>query len=197
MGHLEHLLDLCLTQLNTGSYDLETVLAQYPQERAALEPMLRAALALRHTPPPQPRPEARAAGQERLLAALIARLPADALDQALAVLRSGAPVDEALAGSPYAAQLKPLVRLAMQIEATPQPQARPEAQAAGLARLIQAVEDRRRFLGSLDWALSHVQAGQSADAVLDAADADADDLAPAVKKSPSVATSSVPAVAPR
>ena len=178
---LEHLLDLCLAQLNTGDKDLAAVLAQYPEHRAALEPMLRAGLAVRQAPAAQPRPEARVAGKERLLAAMLARLPAEALDRALTLLKSGQPLEQALADTPYADELKPLLRLAQAIEQTPEPRASLEAQAIGYGRLIAAVEERRRALEALDQAVAQVQAGAPIEAVVAEAGPEAEGLAPALR----------------
>ncbi|MCW5853835.1 MAG: hypothetical protein KIT87_27455 [Anaerolineae bacterium] len=192
---LEHLLDLCLAQLNTGDKDLAAVLAQYPEHRAALEPMLRAALAVRQAPVAQPRSEARVAGKERLLAALLARLPAEALDHALALLKSGQPLEQALADTPYPNELKPLLRLAQAIEQTPEPRASLEAQAIGYARLIAAVEARRRELDVLDQAVAQVQAGETVEAVVAEAGPAAASLAPALRAV--AAVQAVPEPTPR
>lgn len=178
---LEHLLDLCLSQLNTGDADLDSVLARYPAQRAELEPMLRAALALRLAPLPQARDEAFAEGRERLMAALIARLDAEALDTALAALRNGRSPEIALAGNPHADDILPLLRLAQAIQDTPEPTARWEAQAVGYARLIAAVESRRRFLDALDAALAQVSAGHPVDAVIAQMGDGAETLAPALR----------------
>ena len=101
---------------NTGDADLATVLAQYPEQRAALEPMLRAALAVQAAPAPQVAPQARVDGRARLAAALMARLPAEALDQAFAALQQGISVDEALADNPHADELRPLLRMTLKVE---------------------------------------------------------------------------------
>ena len=192
---LEHLLDLCLSQLNTGDADLDSVLARYPAQRAELEPMLRAALALRQAPLPQPRAEAFAEGHERLMAALVARLDAEALDAALAALRDGRSPEAALAGNPHADDILPLLRLAQTIQDTPEPTARWEAQAVGYARLIAAVESRRRFLDALDAALTQVSAGRPVADVIAALGDGADSLAPALHAA--LAVRQTPLVEPR
>jgi len=66
---LEQLLDECLSQLNTGQADLETILAEHPEHAERLRPLLRVALAVRQTPQPTPSRAAKAAGRQRLLVA--------------------------------------------------------------------------------------------------------------------------------
>jgi len=65
----EQLLDECLSQLNSGVTDLETILARYPEEADRLRPLLRVARAVRETPQPVPSPAAKAVGRQRLLVA--------------------------------------------------------------------------------------------------------------------------------
>jgi len=67
---LERALDECLSQLNTGEFGLEEVLARYPEHEAELRPLLRTAMLVRQVPQVVPSPEARAAGRRRLLAAV-------------------------------------------------------------------------------------------------------------------------------
>jgi hypothetical protein len=115
------------------------------------------------------------------MAALIARLDAEALDTALAALRNGRSPEIALAGNPHADDILPLLRLAQAIQDTPEPTARWEAQAVGYARLIAAVESRRRFLDALDAALAQVSAGHPVDAVIAQMGDGAETLAPALR----------------
>lgn len=65
----EQLLDECLSQLNSGVADLETILARYPEDADRLRPLLRVARAVRETPQPVPSPAAKAVGRQRLLVA--------------------------------------------------------------------------------------------------------------------------------
>ncbi len=65
----EQLLDECLSQLNSGQADLETILAQHPEHAERLRPLLRVALAVRQTPQPTSSRAAKAAGRQRLLVA--------------------------------------------------------------------------------------------------------------------------------
>ena len=67
---LERALNECLSQLNTGEFGLEEVLARYPEHEAELRPLLRTAMLVRQTPQAVPSPDARAAGRLRLLAAV-------------------------------------------------------------------------------------------------------------------------------
>lgn len=66
----ERALDECLSQLNTGEFGLEEVLARYPEHEAELRPLLRTAMLVRQVPQAVPSPEAKAAGRQRLLAAV-------------------------------------------------------------------------------------------------------------------------------
>ncbi len=66
----ERALDECLSQLNTGEFGLEEVLARYPEHAAELRPLLRTAMLVRQVPQMVPSPEAKAAGRRRLLAAV-------------------------------------------------------------------------------------------------------------------------------
>lgn len=197
MTTLEHLLDLCLAQLYTGNADLATVLAQYPEQRAALEPMLRAALAVQRRGVVQPRLEAQAAGRERLATALVSRLSAEALDHAWLALKSGQDPATALADSPYAAEILPLLRLAQVVEQTPEPLPRLEAQAVGYARLITAVEARRRFLANLDEALVLVSAGQSVAQALAHVGSDAKTIEPMVRVAQAIQQTPQPTINPQ
>lgn len=65
----EQLLEECLSQLNSGTADLETILARHPEHAARLRPLLRVAHAVRETPQPTPSRAAKAAGRQRLLVA--------------------------------------------------------------------------------------------------------------------------------
>jgi hypothetical protein len=67
---LERVLNECLSQLNTGELGLEEVLARYPEHEAELRPLLRTAMLVRQAPRAVPSPAAKAAGQQRLLAAV-------------------------------------------------------------------------------------------------------------------------------
>jgi len=67
---LERALDECLSQLNTGEFGLEEVLARYPEHEAELRPLLRMAMLVRQVPQAVPSPEAKAAGRQRLLSAV-------------------------------------------------------------------------------------------------------------------------------
>jgi hypothetical protein len=67
---LEHALDECLSQLNTGEFGLDEVLARYPEHEAELRPLLRTAMLVRQVPQAVPSPEAKAAGRQRLLSAV-------------------------------------------------------------------------------------------------------------------------------
>ncbi|MGA9349172.1 MAG: DUF5667 domain-containing protein [Anaerolineae bacterium] len=67
---LERALDECLSQLNTGEFGLEEVLARYPEHEAELRPLLRTAMLVRQVPQAVPSPEAKAAGRQRLLSAV-------------------------------------------------------------------------------------------------------------------------------
>ena len=74
----ESILDECLQQLNSGQADLETCLARYPEQAAALRPLLQTAALLRAAPVPRPSPAARAAGRQQLLLAVARRRQAQA-----------------------------------------------------------------------------------------------------------------------
>ena len=67
---LERALDECLSQLNTGELGLEDVLARYPEHEAELRPLLRTAMLVRRVPQAVPSLAAKAAGRQRLLAAV-------------------------------------------------------------------------------------------------------------------------------
>lgn len=67
---LERALDECLSQLNTGEFGLDEVLARYPEHEAELRPLLRTAMLVRQVPQAVPSPEAKAAGRQRLLSAV-------------------------------------------------------------------------------------------------------------------------------
>jgi hypothetical protein len=66
----ERALDECLSQLNTGEFSLEEVLARYPKHEAELRPLLRTAMLVRQVPQAVPSPEAKAAARQRLLLAV-------------------------------------------------------------------------------------------------------------------------------
>lgn len=66
----ERALDECLSQLNTGEFGLEEVLARYPEHEVELRPLLRTAMLVRQVPQAVPSPEAKAAGRQRLLSAV-------------------------------------------------------------------------------------------------------------------------------
>ena len=65
---LEHVLDECLSQLDTGEFGLEEVLARYPEREAELRPLLQTAMMVRQALRATPSPEATAVGRQRLLA---------------------------------------------------------------------------------------------------------------------------------
>jgi hypothetical protein len=67
-------LDECLAWLRAG-VELEACLARVPEHAGELRPLLELAVELRQVTPPAPSPEARIAGEQRMLAAL-ARRPA-------------------------------------------------------------------------------------------------------------------------
>ena len=67
---LERALDECLSQLNTGEFSLDELLARYPEHEAELRPLLQTAMRIRQVPRAVPSPEAKAAGRQRLLAAV-------------------------------------------------------------------------------------------------------------------------------
>jgi hypothetical protein len=83
----ESILDECLQQLNSGQADIETCLARYPEQAAALRPLLQTASLLRAAPVPRPSPAAKAAGRQQLLLAVARRRQAQARSP-LAFLRS-------------------------------------------------------------------------------------------------------------
>ena len=66
----EHALDECLSQLNTGEFSLDEVLAHYPEHEAELRPLLQMAMRIGQVPKAVPSPAARAAGRQQLLAAV-------------------------------------------------------------------------------------------------------------------------------
>ncbi len=70
MGRFERALDECLSQLNTGEFSLDEVLARYPEHEAELRPLLQMAMQIRQMPKAVPAPAARAAGRQQLLAAV-------------------------------------------------------------------------------------------------------------------------------
>jgi hypothetical protein len=70
---IERLLDECLFQLNSGDADLETVLAQHPEQADILRPMLKAALMIRDAQHPTPSPVAKSVGKQRLMMAVAQR----------------------------------------------------------------------------------------------------------------------------
>jgi len=74
----ESILDECLQQLHSGQADLETCLARYPEQAAALRPLLQTASLLRAVPVPRPSPAAKAAGRQQLLLAVARRRQAQA-----------------------------------------------------------------------------------------------------------------------
>jgi len=69
---LPEVLDHALTLLDAG-VEPEVVLQRYAAHADILRPILKAALAVRHTPPPEPSEEAYFAGRERLLRAVARR----------------------------------------------------------------------------------------------------------------------------
>ena len=74
----ESILDECLQQLHSGQADVETCLARYPEQAAALRPLLQTASRLRAAPVPRPSPAAKAAGRQQLLLAVARRRQAHA-----------------------------------------------------------------------------------------------------------------------
>lgn len=74
----ERILDECLQQLNRGQADMESCLARYPEQAAALRPLLQTASLLRAAPAPRPSPAAKAAGRQQLLLAVARRRQAQA-----------------------------------------------------------------------------------------------------------------------
>jgi hypothetical protein len=67
----------CLDRMQAGE-SLEDCLARHPAHAAELRPLLTLADDIGRLPAPRPRPAARAAGQQRMLAAVSARFPAAA-----------------------------------------------------------------------------------------------------------------------
>lgn len=143
---LAELLDEALAQLNNGD-DLEEILACYPAHASVLEPVLRAAHSVRHTPPPVPSASARQAGLDRLLNAVSQQREAAvevALDAAIARLRAGETPATILADYPdFADALQPLLNVAATIIDSPQPVADSERRMVGRERLLRAVGERR------------------------------------------------------
>jgi hypothetical protein len=86
---LERALDECLSQLNTGEFGLEEVLARYPEHEAELRPLLRAAMLVRQVPQAVPSPEAKAVGRQRLLSAVAKKRREKALARPGLVRRLG------------------------------------------------------------------------------------------------------------
>lgn len=108
---LERALDECLSQLNTGEFSLEEVLARYPEYEAELRPLLLTALALRQVPPVVPSPAAKAAGQKRLLAAVAKKRREKVRPGVLRRLEQGA----AILVQPLLRPQRPSLRLAQAI----------------------------------------------------------------------------------
>jgi hypothetical protein len=80
----ESILDECLQQLNRGQADMESCLARYPEQAAALRPLLQTASLLRAAPVPRPSPAAKATGRQQLLLAVARRRQAQAQARYLA-----------------------------------------------------------------------------------------------------------------
>jgi hypothetical protein len=112
----ERALDECLSQLNTGEFGLEEVLARYPEHAAELRPLLRTAMMVRQVPQMVPSPEAQAAGRRRLLAAVAKKRREKAL-----------------------AEPGLLQRLGQQVATVMQPLLQPQRQSLRLAQAIAAL----------------------------------------------------------
>lgn len=97
-GEIDHILDACWVQLESGEASLEDCLARYPHHAGILGPLLLTALEVRRLRQPETTPEAFEAGKQLMLAALarkqrrqiISPAPSfDAVRQAVSQLREG------------------------------------------------------------------------------------------------------------
>lgn len=156
-------LDNALTQLAAGE-PLEAVLAAHPVWAAAIQPMLEVAAAISDLSHPTPDPWKKRQGRRRLLRAVVALRRAQerthrqvqpaleiggafeaALDGALERVRQGEDVEAVLAGYPaFAAQMRPLLCVAAEIQQVPQPIPREDPYFAGRERVVRLAARRRR-----------------------------------------------------
>ena len=158
-GYLDEVLDRCLDRLGNGD-DLDRCLAENAGLADELEPLLRTAAdvqAARVTPPPLDLGSGRerflrAAAARRTAAAPVADAQADALDRAVAQVRSGASLADALAAVPeLAPEAAPLVAMACRVVSDMRAPAPPPAGwPAARSRFLRAARAQRGRRG-LDW----------------------------------------------
>jgi len=85
---------------------------------------------------------------------MVKRQLSDVLDECLALMADGqATLEECLARYPqHAAELRPLLEVALRINRLPQPSSSPTAFAAGKRRMLRALAERKRYLAyPLEW----------------------------------------------
>lgn len=134
----EHLLDACLAQLNNG-VDLESILAEHPDEADLLRPSLVAALAVKLDMPP---PARRLEGKARLMQSVAERRrTVEATQGYINEIKAGIPIEEVLGRAD--AGMRDLLLAAWRMHSTPAPLPDAERIAAGKAQLIQMAERRQ------------------------------------------------------
>jgi len=157
---LEHLIDRCITQLNSGM-DLEAVLEQVPDDADELRPIL-AAVAWVRLEIPAPALARRLEGKQAIMeAATRRRREMDATQGLLNEIKAGVPVEELLARA--TPERRPMVMAAWRMHSTPAPVPNAARVALGRDRLMAMAEERRarraRVLASRMTPASHLRAG--------------------------------------
>lgn len=139
---LEHLIDRCITQLNSGM-DLEDVLDQVPDQADELRPIL-AAVAWVRMEIPAPGLARRLEGKQAVMAAAAQRRRETEATQGLInELRAGVAVQDILARA--RPEQRALVLAAWRMHSTPPPTPNGARVALGKERLLALVEGRRRL----------------------------------------------------
>lgn len=135
---LEHLVDACLAQLNSGQ-DLEAVLAMHPEEADELRPALAAAAWVRMD---IPGPSRRLEGKQALLDAVVQRRREVEVTQGyINELKAGVPLASMLETA--APAMRPLLIAAWRMHTTEVPGPAPERVAEG-KQLVMAMAARKR-----------------------------------------------------
>lgn len=139
---LEHLIDRCITQLNSGM-DLEEVLDQVPDQADELRPIL-AAVAWVRMEIPAPALNRRLEGKQAIMAAAAQRRRETEATQGLInELKAGVPVQDILGRA--RPEQRALVLAAWRMHSTPPPVPNATRVALGKERLVAMAEGRRRL----------------------------------------------------
>jgi hypothetical protein len=134
----EHLIDALITQLNNGR-ELESVLAEHPEQADELRPILAAVAWMRMD---IPAPARRTEGKQALMAAAVRRRREVEITQGyINEINAGIPLEEMLERAEPA--IRPLIVAAWRMQSTEPPAADPARRQAGKERIM-AIATRKR-----------------------------------------------------